>query len=127
MKNSKIISGNFNFEFNQTCKKPFCGSYSLRSFVKKTTCFKNPENLLCIGLILTISPKSFQNSCAKETGLPNFHKMYVTGLKMKLVKMEPNIVHYRDYKNFFLKKMKAVKKFLGIFFSALDGFTPHKK
>ena len=47
--------------------------------------------------------QSFQNSCTKETGLPNFHKMYVTVLKMKFVKLEPNIVHYRDYKNF-LKK-----------------------
>ena len=47
--------------------------------------------------------QSFQNSCTKEAGLPNFHKMYVTVLKMKFVKLEPIIVHYRDYKNF-LKK-----------------------
>ena len=50
--------------------------------------------------MLTNSYRSFQNSCAIETGLSDFHKMIATILKTYFRKKEPKIIQYRDYKNF---------------------------
>ena len=52
-----IVMGDFNTESHQSDMKDFCGP-----------CQKNPENSLCIDLILTNCPQSFQNSCVMETG-----------------------------------------------------------
>ena len=48
---------------------------------------------------MTNMPKSFQNSQAIETGLPDFHKMYLTVLK----------VFYN--KHYILFNIEAIKKF----------------
>ena len=48
----------------------------------------------------TNSYRSFQNSCAIETGLSDFYKMIVTILKTYFQKKEPKIIQYRDYNNF---------------------------
>ena len=42
---------------------------------------RSPDNPEAISLLLTNSVRSFQNSCALETGLSDFHKMTVTVLK----------------------------------------------
>ena len=75
----------------------FCDSYSLKSFVKKPTCFKNLENPYYIDLMLTNSPNSYQNSCAIETGSSDFHKRPATVVKMKFQKLKPRLEHW-DYK-----------------------------
>ena len=61
--------------------KLFCKTYDLSSLIKVPTCYKNPENVSCIDLILTNRPKSFQNSSAAETALSDFHKMTVIVMK----------------------------------------------
>ena len=61
--------------------KDFCNLYLLKNLIKKTTCFKNPENPKTIDLILTNRPRSFCNSDTLETGLSDFHKLTVTVLK----------------------------------------------
>ena len=101
-----LFSGNYeisllilgDLKFNRTCMNSFCDSYYLKSFVKKPTCFKNPENRYYINLMLKNSPNSFQNSFAIETGLSQFHKMTTTVMKMKFKKLKLRIEHYRDYK-----------------------------
>ena len=50
--------------------------------------------------MLTNRDRTFLNSCAIETGLPDFHKMTVTVLSPFLKKAEPKVIIYRDYKNF---------------------------
>ena len=40
----------------------FCGSYNLKSYIKKSTCFKNLENPEHVDNILIIHPKSFHPS-----------------------------------------------------------------
>ena len=50
------------------------------------TCFKSSDNPKTIDLILTNLVRSFQNSCALETGLSNFNKMTVTVLKLYIKK-----------------------------------------
>ena len=64
------------------------------------TCFKNPDNPKSIDLMLTNSVHSFQNSCALEIGLSDFHKMTVTVLKSYLKKKQPKIIFYRDFGKF---------------------------
>ena len=56
-------------------------TYNLKSLVKQKTCFKNPDNLSCIDLILANSPRSFQDSSVFETGLSDFHKLTTAVLK----------------------------------------------
>ena len=76
----------------------FCGCYSLKNLIKKPTCFKNPDNLKCIGLILTSRQKLFQNFNIIETGLSDFNKLTVTVLKSYFKKLKPNELIYCDFK-----------------------------
>ena len=69
--------------------------------ISKPTCYKNPDKPTCIDLILTNCPGSFQNSSVMETGLSDFRKMTVTVMKTSYWKIEPRVIIYRDYKNFF--------------------------
>ena len=64
-----------------------CESYSFKSLIKDPTCFKNPESLLWIDLVLANS-HSFQNSCIIENCLSDFHKMIASVMK----KLKPRIV-----------------------------------
>ena len=67
----------------------FCEYYNLKSIIKQRTCFKNVEKPSCVDLILTNRPKSFQSTCAIETGLSDFHRMTVSVLKMHFRKLPP--------------------------------------
>ena len=78
----------------------FCERYSLSSLIKELTCYKNPANPSYTDLILTNSPRSFQNSSVVETGLSDFHSMIVTVLKTKFQRLPSEIRNYRDYSNF---------------------------
>ena len=74
--------------------------------INKPTCYKNPEKPSCIYLILTNCPRSFQNSCAIETGLSDFHKLVVTVMKTTYKKLQPKIINYRRYKYFNNEKFR---------------------
>ena len=43
---------------------------------------------------------SFQSSGVIETGLSDFHKMTVTIMKRTFQKLDPKIIHYRDYRKY---------------------------
>ena len=65
--------------------------------------------------MLTNSNRSFQNSCTVETGLSDFHKMIVTGLKIYSQKREAKVINYRDIKNSLIKnefKQQILKNIL---------------
>ena len=96
----------------------------------------------CIDLILTNRGRNFQQTTAVETGLSDFHKMVVTVLKASLDKQKPNVVNYRDYRNFReevfrqdLQKQIAdldvqrltYTSFQGAFGHVLDKHAPMKK
>ena len=87
-------------EVDNNDMKDSCKSYNLKSLVRVPTCFKNPENLSCIDLILTNSPYSFHSSCVIETGLSDFHKMAVAVMKASFQKMKQKIITYRNFKLF---------------------------
>ena len=78
----------------------FCEYYNLKSIIKQRTCFKNSEKPSCIDLMLTNRPKSFQSTCAIETGLSDFHRMTVSVLKMHLRKLPPKVITYRKFSNY---------------------------
>ena len=95
-----FLVGDFNAEPHDHFLADFCDVCNFKSLIKVPTCFKNPERLTSIDVMLTNSYRSFQNSCAIQTGLSDFHKMIVTILKTCIQKKEPKIIQYRDYKNF---------------------------
>ena len=76
-----IFSVYFNAGMEHLALKDFCNLHSLTSFINQPTCWKNSSKPTCINLILTNSPKSFQNTNVIETGLPDFHKMVVIIMK----------------------------------------------
>ena len=78
----------------------FCEYYNLKSIIKQRTCFKNVEKPSCVDLILTNRPKSFQSTCAIETGLSDFHRMTVSVLKMHFRKLPPKVITYRNFSNY---------------------------
>ena len=55
--------------FGKNCFKKFLQLCNPISLINKATCCKNPNNPFCIDLVLTNSPKYFQNSSAAETRL----------------------------------------------------------
>ena len=73
--------------------------FDLKNLVREPTCFKS-NNPRCIDLMLTNRGRNFQQTTAIETGLSDFHKMVVTVLKTSFDKQKPNVVNYRDYRNF---------------------------
>ena len=95
-----ILLGDFNVEVKEKNISDFMTTYNLKSLVKQKTCFKNPDNPSCIDLILTNSPRSFQDNSVFETGLSGFQKLTTTVLKQYFPKPKPKIVNYRDYRNF---------------------------
>ena len=80
--------------------KDFCNLYKLKNLIQVPTCFKNPDTPKTINLMLANSVGSFQNTCALEAGLSDFHNMTVTVLKSYLGKKQPKIVSYRDFGKF---------------------------
>ena len=116
--------------------------YSLRNLVKQETCFKNPENPSSIDLILTKSPRSFQNNNLFKKGRSDFHKLTTTVLKQYFPKLKPKVVNYRDYRKFRNEEFRAqldneilkhdinsmeYQHFLSIFIEILNKHTPMKQ
>ena len=76
-----FLMGDFNVDMENINRKVFCDLYNFKNLIKEPTCFKNPVNTTYIDLILTNSYRSFQNSCAIETRLSDFHRVVVTAMK----------------------------------------------
>ena len=95
-----LISGDCNIGIEEQYTKAFCDNCNLTSLIKQPTCYKNPNNPTCIGLILSNTPRSFQISCVIETGRSDFHLMTLTVMKMSFRKLQPRLVNYRSNKKF---------------------------
>ena len=54
-----ILMADFNVESTDITMKNFCQIYGCKNIAKDKTCFKNPINPTCIGLIITNTTKSF--------------------------------------------------------------------
>ena len=64
----------FNVGIDENSMKNVCDISCLKSLIKVTTCFKNPDKPTCIDLILTNWPwpNLLQHSSSFETGLSDF-------------------------------------------------------
>ena len=93
-----ILLGDFNSCMDDSSMIGFCETYKLRNLVKHLICFKNPENPLCIDLLLTNKQLNFQTTTLMETRLSDFHKMIVAVMKMGFSKMKPRVIRYQKYK-----------------------------
>ena len=82
-------------------------TYDLKSLIKESTCYKNPNESSFIDLILTSKTRSFQHSCVIETSLSDFHKFTGTVMKTLFEKLQPRVVDYRDYKYFENDRFKS--------------------
>ena len=78
--------------------KFFSENYDLKSLIKQPTCYKNPNNLTCIDLIL--NNWSFQSTCVIETELPDFHMMILTVMGKDVRKFQSRIINCSSYKHF---------------------------
>ena len=102
---------------------------------------QKPKNPSCIDLILQNSQRSFQNSCAIETGLSDFHRMTVTVMKASIRKLKLKVIHYRNYKRFCNESYRnelvadfskqnfeenSLEKFLEVLNKVLDKHAPRK-
>ena len=137
-----IIGGHFNSAVEEEAIVDFCSLFNLKRLIKKPTCFKNPENLSCIDLILTNKPYSFQNSSVLETGLSDFHKLTITVMKTSFRKMPAKIILYRNYKRFsninfrndlngYLRNINLIEisndEYIGIVMSIFNRHAPLKQ
>ena len=95
MNNFIIIIEDFNVEGYDSAISVFSDTYDLKSLIKESTCYKNPNKPSSIDLILTEKPH-----CVMETGFPDFDKMAVTVVKTFMKKRQPRVVNYWDYKYF---------------------------
>ena len=91
--------GDFNAETHYHFLQDFCDMYNLKTLIKVSTCIKNPKKPTNIDMTLPNSYRSFQNSCAIETRLMDFHQ-----------KKEPKIIQNREYKNFSEEKYREFLK-----------------
>ena len=118
----------------------FCGRYILSSLIKEPTCYKTPVNPSCIYLILTNSPRSFQNSSIVEAGLSDFHRMIVTVLKTAFQSLLPKIRNYRITVIFIIGMFRGYlfndllkqdvgnfEKFVKVCLNRLNNHVPSKK
>ena len=64
-----LLLGDFNLEMRYSCTKNFCLLHTLKRLIRTPTCFKIPDNLKFIDLVLRSRPKTFYDSDTFETGL----------------------------------------------------------
>ena len=87
--------GDFNAEMSNPHMREFCALYDFINLIKEPTCYKNIDKPTSIDQILTNHAKCFQHSGIYETGLPDFHKLTFTVLKIFYAKQKPRTMKYR--------------------------------
>ena len=100
--NHVLLISDFNSErsIGERSIYDFCNVYNLESLSKTTNCFKTPENLSCINLLLTNSKNNFDERSVLESDLSDFDKLAVSVLKIYFKKEAPKVIIYRDDKYF---------------------------
>ena len=66
---------------NNSVVSVFSDTYDIKSLIKRSTCYKNPNKPSRIDLMLKNKPQIFKHSCVIKTGLPDFHRVTVTVMK----------------------------------------------
>ena len=114
--------GDFNVTMDDKFMINFCELNDLSSLIYKPTCYKNFDKPKCIDPILTNKPSYFQHSNVFETGLSDFHLLTVTEFKMGFQKLKPQVIIYRNYKNFNNDRFQADIKTCGFDTKDINSF-----
>eukprot|EP00111_Clytia_hemisphaerica_P019496 TCONS_00057497-protein len=116
----------------------FLDAFSLKSLIKKPTCFKS-EKGRCIDLIFTNRAPCFKNRWSFETGISDYHHLIYSMFKASFKKSPPKIIEYRSFKNFDEKGFRSnlcrnldcdfsdFETFITTFENILDDHAPMKK
>ena len=96
-----IVMGDFNIDIRNKGREyekfdDFCSLLSLSNLIKSETCFSK-NHKLTIDLFNTNKPNCFQHTYVKETGLRDSHKMISTFFKVKITRLKPRKIYYRNY------------------------------
>ena len=94
-----ILMSDLSADLSNNFVDSFCGSYSLKSFIRKPTCFKNPDHTTCIDLILTNRQKSFYKFYHYGNKVIWLPQAYCYCIKKLLQETEAQGA-YLDFKNF---------------------------
>ena len=92
-----IFLRDFNVTDDEHLLKSFCESYDLKNLIRQPTWYKNPSNPVCIDLILTNVPRSFQSTCVVETGLSDFYLMTLTVMRKGFEKYQSKTKNYWSF------------------------------
>ena len=92
--------GDFNAKMSEASMNSFCNLYNFKCLVQEPTCYNNSERPSCIDLFLSNCENYFLKTEILETGLSYFHKLIITATLLKFGKQTPQIVTYRNYKNY---------------------------
>ena len=95
-----IVTREFNFGDHETCMETFLYQRNLTNIVEEGTCFKNSSKPSTIDLFLTNNSFSFQNTKTFFNGLPDFHNLVTTTLKISIPKNLPLQINFRNYRHF---------------------------
>ena len=87
--------GELNSEVSENCSNGFLNVNSLKTLNRGTTCFKDPNNPLCIDLFLKDQQHCFKQIYAIETGISDLHKMVVTAMKTHYKKKNPKTTQFK--------------------------------
>ena len=79
--------------------RPSLSQQGFKNIIKNKTCFKSLEGS-CIDLILTSRPNLHQDTLVFESGMCDHHLMVYAILKSTYTKLEPKVLHKRQYQNF---------------------------
>lgn len=80
-----LILGGFNIKLEEADMKSFCENYYLKSWIKQTTCYKNPNKPTCSDLVLTNVPCMFQSTWVIGTWMSDFYLMTVMKTTFKAI------------------------------------------
>ena len=67
-----IVLGDFNVEPTEIAMSDFIQVYNFKNLTKGPTCFKDPNKLICINLILTNRKKAIYTICFDRNGCLRF-------------------------------------------------------
>ena len=77
----------------------FCDVFGLFNLVNDKTCFTKYHST-SINVMLTNKLRCFQNTTVFETGLSDFHWLFLTLMKTHIPRLKPKMIRYRSYKKF---------------------------
>ena len=77
----------------------FLDTFNLKNLVKETTCHTKTSST-SLDVLLTNRNRCCFHTIVFETGISDVHCLVGTTLRASYKRVEPNVIQYRDYKNF---------------------------